>query len=145
MKCPMLVIKVPLYDVDENEQMVPFSKEAAMEVLNSLEYVDGFEGFTIGSISLEEEDVLCYGIVSADQFEWDFSRMDDGVLLITIEDVVLPIDFTHWIYCPGDTSVDYSNDHISISLGFTPTIKQGLLSLVQENKVDGQGKFFWEK
>ena len=145
MKIPVVVIRVPLYDLGENEKPVPFSEEEVQEIFQAIQSEDDVMGYSIGKIELLEEEWDFSEGTPADYFEWDFSRMDDGVLIVQVEEVPVYVVFKDWIYCPGTTVVDYSGDHLSIPLLFTESLKHSLLEFVQENKNEGQGKFFWEK
>lgn len=145
MMIPVVVIKVPLYNMGEDDQPIPYTKEEVQEILQSISCVEDVAGYTIESIEVEEEDWDVSGGTLADYFEWDFSRMDDGVLIVQVEEVPVHIEFKEWIYSPETTEVEYSGDHVSVSLLFTESLKHSILEFVQENKVDGQGKLFWEQ
>lgn len=55
MRIPVVVIKVPLYDYDE-DVMVPLEGEVLKEVVESIKTADDVRGWSIGSMELVEED-----------------------------------------------------------------------------------------
>ncbi len=56
MKCKVVVIKVPLYDYDEDDNVHPLSNEVVEEIVGYIKGVDDVAGYSIGSIEVEEED-----------------------------------------------------------------------------------------
>lgn len=56
MKCKVVVIKVPLYDYDEDDNVHPLSNEVVEEIVEYIKGVDDVAGYSIGSIEVEEED-----------------------------------------------------------------------------------------
>lgn len=56
MRIPVVVIKVPLYDYDDDDQMVPLEGETLEAVVESIKTADDVRGWSIGSIELVEED-----------------------------------------------------------------------------------------
>jgi hypothetical protein len=55
-KCKVVVIKVPLYDYDEDDNVHPLSNEVVEEIVGYIKGVDDVAGYSIGSIEVEEED-----------------------------------------------------------------------------------------
>jgi hypothetical protein len=56
MKMSVIVIKVPLYDYDQDDNVVPINKEDVEEIFGIISSKDGVAGYSIGSIELVEED-----------------------------------------------------------------------------------------
>jgi hypothetical protein len=57
MKVPVVVIKVPLYDYDEEDRMFPLEGDDLEEALAFIKSHDDVAGFSISSIEVVEEEV----------------------------------------------------------------------------------------
>ena len=56
MKCKVVVIKVPLYDYDEDDNAHPINDEDVEEIVGIIKCRDDVMGYSIGSIDVVEED-----------------------------------------------------------------------------------------
>lgn len=55
MKCKVVVIKVPLYDYDEDDNVHPINDEDVEEIVWLIKTMDDVVGYSIGSIDVVEE------------------------------------------------------------------------------------------
>ena len=55
MKCKVVVIKVPLYDYDEDDNVHPINDEDVEEIVWLIKCMDDVVGYSIGSIDVVEE------------------------------------------------------------------------------------------
>lgn len=55
MKCKVVVIKVPLYDYDEDDNVHPINDEDVEEIVGIIKSRDDVAGYSIGSIDVVEE------------------------------------------------------------------------------------------
>lgn len=56
MKVPVVVIRVPLYDYNEHDQRIPFTKDQVEEVIGYIRGKDDVCGYSIDSIEITEEE-----------------------------------------------------------------------------------------
>ena len=56
MKCKVVVIKVPLYDYDEDDNVCPINDKDVEEIVGIIKSRDDVAGYSIGSIDVVEED-----------------------------------------------------------------------------------------
>jgi hypothetical protein len=56
MQVPTVIITVPLYDYDEDDNMVPFTDEQVNEVFSYMQKKDDFCGYAINEMFVEYYD-----------------------------------------------------------------------------------------
>lgn len=57
MDMPTVIIEIPLYRIDENDNRVPFTDEEVVEALEFMKQKDDFCGYSINDLFLETYEV----------------------------------------------------------------------------------------
>lgn len=50
--CPTVILEIPLYDVDKDDNIIPFDDDEAYEVLQFMRQRDDYAGYTIANIHM---------------------------------------------------------------------------------------------